>query len=523
VQRRVKQALLATLFFVVLGYVCPAVSLAVNATLLDDTYTLSTGLQARQIQGSKSTILISPTTTGFLRFDLSTLPDGVTSANIKKATLTLFVTPGTLKTTGLFDVNLVTSAWNEQTLNGLNSEGLVGPPAVTGVLIDGADSGRFVPIDLTEFVKFWVDGGPNHGIALVSNGTLNVQFDSKESTTTGHYARLDIVDPPLTESSVSIPGPMGPMGPQGPQGLPGPPGPPGATGPQGSPGAHGPQGPQGPQGPAGPTGPQGPAGVVGAQGPQGPQGPAGADGASIVFDGEWTLNNPYVRNHAVTYNGETFIAVNDNDGSNPPSILNTDWLLMAAKGADGALGPQGATGAQGPAGADGAQGPAGPTGPQGPQGLLGLTGPQGPSGVDGAQGPQGPQGPTGATGATGPAGPNFIAAGSGSTFNLSSNGRYVGISNNSNNEIHVPALVPVAVTFTKFFCQLSSSVNSGSTDFTVRVNGNSQPGICSVPANGTSGSNTSISVSLTAGDRLNVLVTNSSSSNSRAVYWGLAE
>ncbi|MGG2093178.1 exosporium glycoprotein BclB-related protein [Bacillus sp. S13(2024)] len=99
----------------------------------------------------------------------------------------------------------------------------------------------------------------------------------------------------------------------------------------------------GPTGPAGPTGPQGPAG--------GPQGPAGSTGPQ---------------------------------------------------------GPAGGTGPQGPAGSTGSQGPAGGTGPQGP---AGGTGPQGPAGSTGPQGPvggTGPQGPAGGTGPQGPAGSSTI-------------------------------------------------------------------------------------------------------------------
>jgi hypothetical protein len=104
-----------------------------------------------------------------------------------------------------------------------------------------------------------------------------------------------------------------------------------------------------------------------------------------------------------------------------------------------------------------------------------------------------------------------------------SSNRYVSIGANSATESDVSVLVPVALTFTKFYCQLSSSVSSGSTDFTVRVNGSSQSDTCSIAANTTSSSNTAMSISVNAGDRLDVLVTNASGSGTRAVYWGLAQ
>lgn len=191
-------------------------------------------------------------------------------------------------------------------------------------------------------------------------------------------------------------------------------------------------------------------------------------------------------NHVVTFNGSSYVALNDNDGSVAPDQNPIDWGLIAAKGETGATGAPGATGPQG------------------------------------AQGPQGPQGDPGPMGPQGPARPNFIAGGSGGTFNVSSN-RYVSIGVNSATESDVSVLVPITLNFTKFYCQLSSSVSSGSTVFTVRVNGSSQSGTCSIAANSTSSSNTSVSIGVNPGDRLNVLVTNASGIGTRAVYWGLAE
>jgi hypothetical protein len=60
----------------------------------------------------------------------------------------------------------------------------------------------------------------------------------------------------------------------------------------------------------------------------------------------------------VTHQGQSWLAVNANANSEP-SAANTNWLLLAARGA------------QGPAGPAGPQGPAGPAGPQGPAGTIG--------------------------------------------------------------------------------------------------------------------------------------------------------
>jgi len=59
----------------------------------------------------------------------------------------------------------------------------------------------------------------------------------------------------------------------------------------------------------------------------------------------------------------------------------------------GVVGPQGDTGATGPTGPQGPTGPTGATGPTGPTGPRGVAGPQGDTGATGPTGPQGPAGP----------------------------------------------------------------------------------------------------------------------------------
>ena len=123
--------------------------------------------------------------------------------------------------------------------------------------------------------------------------------------------------------------------------------------------------------------------------------PAGEDlvewnEAGIVWRGAWNNATAYKKGDAVSNNGNSYIAINDNIGVPPSNTAN--WNVLAKKGAAGATGPQGP---QGPTGATGATGPQGPTGPAGAQGPQGLTGPQGPQGLQGPQGPAGPAGPKG--------------------------------------------------------------------------------------------------------------------------------
>ena len=239
----------------------------------------------------------------WIKFDLpSVLPAGTTAAQISKATLKLWV--NNVKTAGPVSGYVVTGpSWVEGT--GAAGSGMTNntAPAVeaTALFTDWqiTSEGNYAAVDLTSLVQSWVAGSaPNYGIALVpGSSTVDVSFDSKESTTTSHGPQLDI--------ELVNQGPAGPVGPQGAQGLTGAAGATGAVGPigpQGLAGAIGPMGPQGPMGLMGPqgfigpmglmgptglmgpmgfTGPQGAVGPMGPVGPQGAQGPQGPQGDSF--------------------------------------------------------------------------------------------------------------------------------------------------------------------------------------------------------------------------------------------------
>ena len=275
---------------------------------------------------------------------------------------------------------------------------------------------------------------------------------------------------------------------------------------------------QGPQGPPGPQGPQGPTG------PQGVQGASGADGTSIIFRGAWNVTDNYFANEVVTDQGEAWIAVAANSNSQP-STVNADWSKLAAKGADGTTGPQGPTGTtgpQGPQGPTGATGPQGPTGATGSQGATGATGPQGPQGATGATGPQGPQG---ATGATGPQGPSatLIGGGTGSANLSASATRFVPLffSNVNATENVVDQVMAIAGTLANFYVRLDGSPG-GATSYTltVRKNGTDTTLTCVISGSAIACSDTTNSVSFSAGDLISVKsVPSATNPTARAMRW----
>ena len=220
---------------------------ALDAPLLADSSISSA--QPTLNLGALPTLTVGGGANALLQFDLGTLPAGTTPSKLVKATLLLWV--NRVGTPGQLELLAITSPWTETGVTAASAPTHMGPGS--GSLLPVNAGGQFVAVDVTALLP-----------ALLSPSTVAF-LDSKENTTTGHQARLD-----LTLSD------QGPAGPQGAQGPAGPKGPQGATGPQGAPGA------MGPQGAPGTTGPQGAPGATGAQGPQGAQGAAGLSGASGV-------------------------------------------------------------------------------------------------------------------------------------------------------------------------------------------------------------------------------------------------
>lgn len=361
-------AAISTLTFVIAALVPQAQ--ATEALLLQDAY-VDNGIPFQTFvnYGSSGDLRVfkngTRTMRSFLKFSLDTLPPGTTAANVVQARLRLWVSSSTASV-GLVTITPITSSWDELAIRNVNSTGMTfGLPKLTSLPINS--SSDFVSIDLTAWVKAWLAGTlANEGFAIEANpnvSSLDIYFDSKESSQTSHEPRLEVV-------LASI-GPQGPIGPEGPRG---------SIGPQGPMGPSGPRGEQGPTGPTGATGARGQVGPAGIAGPEGPVGPAG-----LTWKGEWADSAAYVPGDVISFNGSTFVAIRASTNSQPPAL---DWELLAQKGAVGAAGPQGRDGPAGPTGLKGEIGPQGPAGPAGDPGPPGAEGPQG------LQGPQGQAGPS---------------------------------------------------------------------------------------------------------------------------------
>src|ERR1700689_2920792 len=104
--------------------------------------------------GTATTITVgSSSSVGLVQFDLTQLPAGVTSGQIQKATLTLFLDHVGLAGTINVDTGSASTAWTELGVTG-NSGISPGSAVATGVPASIADT--FISVDATAAVQGWI-------------------------------------------------------------------------------------------------------------------------------------------------------------------------------------------------------------------------------------------------------------------------------------------------------------------------------------------------------------------------------
>jgi len=251
--------------------------------------------------GTATTITVGQASAvGLVQFDLSQLPAGVTSGQIQKATLTLFV--DRVNASGTINIDTASGAWSELTVTGNNNPA---PGAAVATAVTVATTDMFISVDATAAVQGWITTpNSNNGFMIIGNTGTSVQFDSKENSLTSHPATLTII--------LANAGPTGPTGPTGSNGA------------------------------AGATGPTG-VGTAGATGPTGPSGAAGAGtffsaqilatNAIVAYGKQYSGTNSFVTSPTVsgdpTYGG-TIPNYNYEIGMNLPKACTFDSLAMSA-------------------------------------------------------------------------------------------------------------------------------------------------------------------------------------------------
>ncbi len=296
----------------------PVAAMAQNVPLTQDSY-VNPGSATNF--GSASTMNVGGPNgaRALAQFDLSALPAGTTSAQIAKATLTLFLNK--VAAAGTVNISVGNGAWTETGVNGTNAPS---PAAAVASGVSASAANEYITVDATAAVQAWLTGTNNNGFIITPNDlTVNVAFDTKESATTSHPATLTIV---LASS--------------------------GATGATGA------------------TGVAGPAGATGATG----AGPSGCDGRHRAAGGpespaaDWSYWCYWAAGGCWGDGG-------DRSGGGPAGATGATGAAGAGTtGANGATGPAGPNGATGATGANGTNGSNGATGPAGPNGSNGATG-----------------------------------------------------------------------------------------------------------------------------------------------------
>jgi len=167
--------------------------------------------------GAAQAINIRPATKALLAFDLSTLPVGITSSDIAKATLVFYVK--TVPVSGKIQASPVTQAWNETTVTAAPSQGAA---AASSAIISRGNT--YFALDVTNLVLDWVDiPANNQGLVLEpdsSTPAASITLDSKEAIQTSHPAYIEI----------ALKGPAGAVGAKGDKGDKGDTGAPGLAG-----------------------------------------------------------------------------------------------------------------------------------------------------------------------------------------------------------------------------------------------------------------------------------------------------
>lgn len=239
-------------------------------TVLSDDATIDGSSPASQSgkYGTQPSLHIGPQQMTLLRFDLSALSKGVSSTDLERAELVLWVDQVTTK--GRLIATALAGDWQERQVT-FNSFPVINSSLHSPVrTIRANNAGKFITLEITDIVKHWLDFPDQaFGVALSTDGSQAAAiFDAKENTESSHEARL------LLTWSIRA-GATGATGPAGAQGAVGPSGATGNIGPQGLTGAAGNPGATGATGILGATGPQGATGATGATGSPGLQGSAG--------------------------------------------------------------------------------------------------------------------------------------------------------------------------------------------------------------------------------------------------------
>tara|TARA_R110000868_G_scaffold370916_3_gene634439 strand:+ start:8472 stop:11774 length:3303 start_codon:yes stop_codon:yes gene_type:complete len=136
---------------------------------------------------------------------------------------------------------------------------------------------------------------------------------------------------------------------------------------------------------SGSSGTSGTSGTSGSSGTAGSSGTSGSSGLGFSFKGVWDNTSGYSLYDVVTYNGQSYVALQANTNK-IPSIEPAFWEVMSASGSSGTSGSSGSSGSNGSSGTSGSSGSNGSSGTSGSSGSDGSSGTSGSDGSSGTSG-----------------------------------------------------------------------------------------------------------------------------------------
>lgn len=149
--------------------------------------------------GKATTLAVTGTRKGFVRFDLANLPASVQPAEIASARLRVYFPSA--KKPGDIAVHTVTAAWDEKTAAG---EPGVSPAMIALFPVATVAGKQFVEVDVTATVQAWrAVPATNFGFAFLATGATSVFVGAKEGSGSGYPCELEVqIDRATADGSI---------------------------------------------------------------------------------------------------------------------------------------------------------------------------------------------------------------------------------------------------------------------------------------------------------------------------------
>ena len=161
-------------------------ALALTLPVSEDSSTSGNAAVAKSA-GKGTTLSVSSTRQGLIRFEAGAFADSISAGDVSKARLVIFISG--VSAPGALTLHRITQDWSEHgaSVPACDAKPLATIPAASVV------AKQFVIIDVTAAVQAWLrEPGTDFGFAIAGSGGARVLLGSKEGSAAGHPAQLQI-------------------------------------------------------------------------------------------------------------------------------------------------------------------------------------------------------------------------------------------------------------------------------------------------------------------------------------------